>query len=163
MAHNFLTTPPPNKRRGSKIKVHDKDVIQAQKQERSTQNLRKTQSRKGEIRPEQEPGANGSTRNAQADSQEITGTPGNAGNVVNGRHIYKTRNGLMSYGLKRGKKTDASSLPRPTTSPRLAKPSQPSPKKSPVVKSRARGSPKKESQTIVRKRRKSGADSEEEC
>ena len=129
-ARNLLAIPPPNKWRGSKIKVHDKDVIQPQKQERTTQNLSKAQLRKDEIRPEQERGANGSTINAQANSQEATGAPGNTGNVVNGRRIYKTRNGQMLYGLgrnglKRGKKkADAGNLPRPATPPRLSEPSQ---------------------------------------
>lgn len=164
-APNFLGVPLPNKWRGSKIKVHDKDVIQAQKEERSTQNLRKAQSRKEEIRPEQEQVTNGSKSNAQADSQEAVSTPGN---VANGRRVRTTRNGLMSYGLgrsglKRGKKTNASTQTGPTTPPRPAKPPQPSPKKSPAVRSRVRRSPKKKSSTILRKKRKYGVDSEEEC
>lgn len=167
LASNILAIPPPNKWRGSKIKVNDREVIQAQEQERSTQNLRKAQSRKEEIRPEQGQSTNGNAINAQGDSQEAISTPGN---VVNGRHIYKARNALMSYGLvksglnrgKRKKKTNAGGRTDPTTPPRSAKPPQFPPKKSPVIKSRAHGSPKKRSPTMVRKRKKSGVDSEGE-
>ncbi|KAF9652521.1 hypothetical protein BDM02DRAFT_3266235 [Thelephora ganbajun] len=149
-ALNFPAIPAPNKWRGSKIKVHDKSVIQAQKQERSTQNLRKAQSRKDEIRLEQEQTNKGISSNAQATSQEVISTPGI---VADRRRIYTVRNGLMSYkagksGLKRGKKkANASSvlvrLHRPT------------------IKSRAHRSPKKKSPTVVRKRREPEVDSEE--
>jgi hypothetical protein len=165
LAPNILAIPPPNKWRGSKIKVDDKGVIQAQEQERSTQNLRKVQSRKEEIRPEQGQSTDGSAISAQADSQEATSIPGN---VVDGRHIYKARNALMSYGLsksglKRKKKTNAGGRTGPTTPPRPAKPPQSPPKKSPAIKSRAHGSPKKGSPAMIRKRKKSEVDSEGEC
>lgn len=163
-ALNFLAIPAPNKWRGSKIKIHDKDVIQAQEQERSTQNLRKARSKRDGIRSKKEQVTEGSSSNAQADKQGTIPT----GNGAGGRRIYTTRNGLMSYGLgrsglKRGKKknSNAGGPTGPVTPPRPAK-SQKSPPKSPPTKSRVHGPPKKKSPTAVRKRKKLEVDPEEE-
>lgn len=172
LALKLLAIRPPNKWRGNKIKVHDKEVIQAQKQERSTQNLRKAQSRKDKTRSEQEvqeQTAGGSMGNAQVDLPEDTGAPGNV-RVVNGRWIYTIRNGLISCGLgrsglKRGKKTKTSGLTGLTTPPLPAKRPDTSPKKSPAIKSRAHGSSKKRSKkspTEVQKRKQPEVDSEGE-
>ena len=163
---NLLAIPPPNKWRGSKIKVYDKDVIQAQKQEKSTRNLRKAQSRKDEIRPELEQTTEGSSSAARVDSRASTSAPGN---VANGRYIYATRNGLISYGVGRNglktrkKKINASGPTGPTTPPRLAKLPRSPQTKDYAIKSRAHGSPKKKSPISIRKRKKPETDSEEEC
>ena len=162
LALDYLAIPAPNKWRGSKIKVHNKDVIRAQKQERSsTRNSRKAQSRMDDVRsPEQEEVTQGSSSNAQADSKETTVAPGN---MANGRYIYRMKNGLMSYGLgrnglKRGKKTNGSSVTGPATPSRRVKPS---PKNGRVIKPRVLGSPKENSPTVARKGRGSEVDSEE--
>ena len=118
---NFLVIPAPNKQRGNKIKVHDKVVTHARKQEMFTQNLRKTQSRMDGIRSEQEQTTDRSSSNAQTNSQEAMSAPGN---VANRRRIYTTRIGLMSYGLgsswlKRGKRRDNTSGLTGVTTPPL--------------------------------------------
>jgi len=95
---NFLAIPAPNKWRGNKNNAHDKDVIRAKRQEWSRQDLRNAQSRMDQIRLEQEQASDGSLSDAQVSSQETMSAPGN---VVNGRHIHTTRNGLTSYGLGR--------------------------------------------------------------
>jgi hypothetical protein len=134
------------------------DVIQAQKQEKSTPNPLRAQPRNIQIQPEKKETTEGSSKCGQPGLGEAISAPET---LVNGRRIYRTKNGLMSYkpgksGPKRGENKEAtkvSNVTRPTTPPPKAH--------SPSVKPRAYGSPKEKSPTIVRKRKKSEADPEE--